>query len=193
MLHDPPASLDGLIVLGARVNPQGQAGRVARMRLHHALELWRSRYPGTYLFITGGRRPGTIISEASAMAQWLRDWAAANWDAPAQESLTSSLILEELSHNTAASAHHLLPLVQQLNLTTLGLVSDTLHMRRAWFLFRRYFGRHGIAIHPFPVPGVLEHYWQRRRYLWLTKMALREGGAWLKVLGGLPWGRQRPR
>ena len=186
----PP--LDGLIVLGARVNPQGQAGRVARMRLHHALELWRSLYPGTYLLITGGRQPGAIITEAAAMAQWVRDWTAANWDPPAQESLASRLILEELSHNTAASAHHLLPLVQQLKLTTLGLVSDALHMRRARFLFQRYFARHGIAIHPFPVTGVLKHYWQRRRYLWLTKMALREGGAWLKVLGGLPWERQRP-
>jgi len=187
----PP--LDGLIVLGARVNPQGQAGRVARLRLLHALDLWRSLYPGTYLFVTGGRRPGTIITEAAAMAQWVRDWTAAHWDAPAQESLISRLILEELSHNTAASARHLLPLVQQLELNTLGLVSDALHMRRARFLFRRHFARHGIAIHPFPVPGVLKHYWQQRRYLWLTKMALREGGAWLKVLGGLPWRRQRPR
>lgn len=193
MLHDPPAYLDGLIILGARVNPQGEPGRVARMRLRHALELWRYRYHGSYIFITGGRRPGTIISEASAMAQWLRDWTAANWGGEAQESLACRLILEEFSHNTAASARHLLPLVQQLQLNTLGLVSDALHMRRARFLFRRYFARHGIAIHPFPVPGVLKHYWQRRRYLWLGKMALREGGAWLKVLGGLPWGRQKPR
>jgi len=29
---------------------------------------------------------------------------------------------------------------------------------------------------------LVQHYWRQRRYLWLVKMALREAGAWAKVL-----------
>ena len=185
----PP--VDGLIVLGARVNPQGQPGRVARLRLVHALTLWWSRYPGSLIFLTGGRRPGIPVSEAAAMARWSGDWAAAHWPAEIRESLASCLILEESSPNTAASARNLLALVRLRELGVLGLVTDALHMRRARFLFRRHFARHGIAIHPLPVPGVLKHYWERGRYLQLGKMALREGGAWVKVLSDLrqPWNK----
>jgi len=187
-----PKDLDAIIVLGARVNPQGQPGRVARMRVLHALDLWRSRYSQCHIFITGGRSPGATVSEAAAMARWSCDWAAENWGADLRESLGSRLILEEASHNTAASVRNTLRLARRLQLKAVGLVSDALHMRRAQFLFQRHFARHGIAVHPLPAPGVLQHYWRRRRYLWLTRMALREGGAWLKVLGRLAWRRRHP-
>jgi uncharacterized SAM-binding protein YcdF (DUF218 family) len=186
-----PPTLDGLIVLGARVNPQGQPGRVARLRLAHALLLWRSFYPGSLVFLSGGQRPGAPVSEAAAMASWADEWAAAHWPVEIRESLAACLILEETSHNTAASARNLLALAREKKLAALGLVTDALHMSRARFLFRRHFRRHGIAVHPFPVPGVLQNYWQRGRYLWLGKMALREGGAWLKVLGDLARERRR--
>lgn len=185
---DPPRPpLDGLIVLGARVNPQGEPGRVARLRLIHALNLWRTCYPECLIFITGGLKPGAPVSEAESMARWSGDWAAAQWGAEVAESLAGRLILEEASHNTAASARNLLPQAKMRQLRSLGVVTDALHLPRAHFLFRRQFARHGITIHPLPVPGVLTHYWQRRRYLWLTKMALREGGAWVKVLGQGTW------
>ena len=44
-----PPTLAALIVLGARLNPRGEPGRVAQLRLRHALNLWRehqSRLPG---------------------------------------------------------------------------------------------------------------------------------------------------
>ena len=53
-----PPHLDGLIILGARVNPQGEPGRVARMRLVHGLSLWRSSCPEGLVFITGGPLAG---------------------------------------------------------------------------------------------------------------------------------------
>jgi hypothetical protein len=181
-MPQPPPHLDGLIVLGAPVNPQGGPGRVARLRMVHTLELWRTRYPECLIFITGGRRPGAPISEAAALARWSAEWAAGRWGTAVGESLAGRLILDERSHNTAASARNLLALIRPRQLGALGLVTDTLHMSRARFLFRRHFARHGIAIHSLPVPGVLRPYWQRGRYWWLTRMALREGGAWLKVM-----------
>ncbi len=188
-----PPALDALIVLGARLNPKGEPGRVARLRLVHALTLWRTLYPESLIFLTGGRKTGTPISEAAAMARWSCGWAEEQWGPEARQSLASLLILEEASPNTAASAKNLLALIEPRRLQALGLVSDALHLPRARLLFRRHFARHGIAIHPFPVPGVLKDYWQRGRYLWLTKMALREGGAWLKVVSGLARGRRPPR
>jgi RNase P/RNase MRP subunit POP5 len=188
-----PAGLDGLIVLGARLNPQGKPGRVARMRLLHALKLWREHYPGSLLILTGGISGAVPLSEARAMAEWALEWAADNWGPDLKEELSPCLRLEEASGTTAASAANTLLLVKGLKLQRVGLVSDGLHLRRALFLFRRHFARHPIRLHPLAVPGVMRHYWRQGRYLWLGKMALREGAAWLKVLGTLTLGRGRPR
>ncbi len=180
-----PAHLDYLIVLGARLNLRDEPGRVAKLRLRHALQYWRDHRPGCPILITGGRTAGAATTEARAMARWSLDWVEAQWGSGAREELASCLVLEEASHNTAASAANTLPLVQARGARAVGLVSDSLHIRRAHYLFRRRFRRHGITVHPLPAPGLVQHYWQQRRYLWLTKMALREGGAWLKVLGTL--------
>jgi uncharacterized SAM-binding protein YcdF (DUF218 family) len=189
-----PANLECLIILGARLNQQGEPGRVAKLRLRHALHLWREQHPGCRVLITGGQLPGTATSEARAMAAWSLTWVEETWGIEAREQLESCLILEEASRNTAASAANSLPLVQGRGFKAVGLVSDRFHIRRAHYLFRGCFTRHGIAVHPRPARGLLRHYWQQRRYLWLAKMALREGGAWLKVLWNLALGLgRRPR
>jgi hypothetical protein len=190
MEHTP---LDGLVVLGARLNPEGEPGRVARLRLLHGLKLWRERCPEGYLFLTGGCSGKAAISEAQAMARWGLRWVEENWGPEVRERLVPRLVLEEASRDTAASAQNVLALVLELNLRGVGLVSDRLHIRRARYLFRRAFAPHRLHLEPLPVPGVLKQYWQRRRYLWLSKMALREAGAWLKVLARQAWGLRHPR
>ncbi len=177
----PP--LDGLIVLGSRLNPQEKPGRVARLRLLHALKLWKEHCPEAQILITGGISGKSSISEARAMAHWSLEWVAENWGDEDRERLAPYLILEEISHNTAASALNTLPLIISLEWQAVGLVTDALHIHRAHYLFRRRFSPHRITLHPLPVPGVLKSYLKQRRYLRLSKMALREGGAWLKVLG----------
>ena len=185
--------LDGLIVLGARLNPRDQPGRVARVRLTHALELWRHRGAQGYVLLTGGVRPGGSRSEARAMADCALTWVAGHWGEEIREALRSCLILEEVSRSTAASARHTLPLVQARGSRRVGLVTDAFHLHRAMFIFKRQFGPAGISVIPLPARGLVGHYWQRRRYLWLTRMALREGGAWVKVLGRLLLEGRRPR
>ena len=182
LIHQP---LDGLIVLGASLNPRDEPGRVARVRLTHALHLWRHRDCSGYLILTGGVMPGCGCSEARAMADWALAWVAEHWGPEVPQVLRPALILEEASRNTAASARLTLPLVQQLGSSAVGLVTDAVHIHRAHLLFKRQFAPQGITVHPLPARGLVRHYWQRRRYLWLTKMALREGGAWIKVLGQL--------
>jgi uncharacterized SAM-binding protein YcdF (DUF218 family) len=177
--------LDGLIVLGASLNPKDEPGRVARARLTHALHLWRHRLPQGYLLLTGGVRRGYGCSEARAMAGWALTYVGEHWGEEVREALHACLILEEASRSTAASACHTLPLVQDRGSRAVGLVTDALHIHRAHLLFRRQFHPQGITVVPFPARGLVRHYWQHRRYLWLSRMALRESGAWLKVLGGL--------
>jgi hypothetical protein len=184
-------SLDCLIVLGARINPEGRAGRIARMRMEHALHLWREGGATCFLILTGGcSRAGLAVSEARAMADYALDRVEEHWGAEFRERLEACLFLEESSLNTLDSACNTLPLVRDRNLDAVGLISDSLHLRRAHYLFRRHYRRHPIVLHPLPVPGVIRHYWQHRRYLWLTKMALREAAAWLKVLAHRPWPRK---
>jgi uncharacterized SAM-binding protein YcdF (DUF218 family) len=176
-------SLPCLIVLGARINPEGRPGRIARMRLEHALALWHEGGGAGCLILTGGcSSPGLAVSEARAMADYALERAAKKWGPEVRERLEARLVLEEGSLTTRESAANTLPLVVDRNYTAVGLVSDSLHLRRARYLFRRRFRRHPVALHPLPVPGVMRHYWQNRRYLWLSKMALREAAAWLKVL-----------
>jgi hypothetical protein len=184
---------DCLIILGARLNAQGQPGRIGRMRLAHALALWQEQGGEAYVIITGGPTHGTGTTEARAMAAFALALAEDQWGLETRAHLGERLILEEKSHTTHDSARHTLAVIRGLNLTNVALISDRLHLRRAHFLFRRHFARHPIRLHPLPVPGVIRHYWRQGRYWWLTKMALREGGAWLKVLGALALGRGRLR
>lgn len=177
-----PGLFDALIVLGARLNAQGQPGRIARMRLAHALTVWHEQGARARFIITGGPTHGTGLTEARAMADFALNLAEERWGPEARALLAECLILEEKSLNTLASACHTLTVIQRLGLANVALISDSLHIRRAHYLFRRQFQGHPVCLHPLPVPGVLKVYWQNRRYLWLTKMTLREGGAWLKVL-----------
>jgi hypothetical protein len=179
--HSSP--LDAFIILGSRLNAQGRPGRIGRMRLEHALAVWQEQGGDAYMIITGGPTHGTHVTEAQAMAAYALAWAENSWGPETRDRLADRLILEKESKNTLASARHTLPVIQGLNLTSVALVSDGLHIRRARYLFRRHFRHHRIDLHSLPVPGVMRTYWQNRRYFWLTKMALREGAAWLKVLG----------
>jgi hypothetical protein len=183
--------IDGLIVLGARLNPKNEPGRVARLRLVHALNLWRHCDFQFYVLLTGGCQPGCACSEARAMADWARIWVSEHWGDHLREALEGCLILEEASRTTAASARHTLPLAQARGSRAVGLVTDAVHIHRARFLFHRHFRPGGIKVHPLPARGLVRHYWRNHRYLWLSKMALREGGAWLKVLAQLA-GRPKP-
>lgn len=123
------------------------------------------------------------------MAHWSLAWVAENWGIEVRERLAALILLEEASRNTADAARNSLALARELGLKRVGLVTDGLHMPRAHYLFRRHPSSRRLHLHPLPCPGLLRDYWQRRRYLRLGKMLLREGGAWLKVLARRAAGR----
>jgi len=182
-MTDQNLNLDGLIVLGARLNQEGRPGRIARMRVEHALRVWRGGGGHCPVVLTGGCSHEVLpVSEARAMADYALERAADFWGPDFQARLEACLVLEEASRTTRDSARRTLPLVVKMELARVGLISDALHLPRAHYLFRRHYRGRPVLVHPLPVPGVFRHYWRNRRYLWLTKMMLRESGAWLKVL-----------
>ncbi|MFP3867232.1 MAG: YdcF family protein [Desulfobacteraceae bacterium] len=181
--------MDALIVLGALVGQDGHPGRVARFRMSHALRLAIEHYPHSCLILSGGQRKGTPTSEARALAAWGLAWAESVWDQGVRERLDGRLIYEEGSLTTAESACNTARLLRQKGLTQAGLVTDSLHIHRAVYLFARHFADHQLHLQPLPIPGLYADYWRRRRYARLSKLVLREGGAWVKLLGQQLLGR----
>ena len=176
--------MDAIIILGAVIGRDGHPGRVARLRLQHALPLVIEEYPGSLVVITGGFLPGRSVSEAQAMGEWAVRRALEHWGEEESRALEQRLILEEASLSTAASAHHTALLMHDRGLQAAGLITDNLHMPRAAYLFQRTFRPRQLTVKELTAPGLLQDYWRRRRYLRLSKFVLREAGAWVKV-----WGR----
>jgi hypothetical protein len=176
--------MDVIIILGALIGRDGYPGRVARFRLVHALPLILEAYQDSWVLISGGLLPGRPVTEARSMGNWAVKQAREHWGEAEGERLARRLILEEVSLNTAESAHYTALLMQERGLKTAGLITDTLHMPRVAYLFGRSFPPRQLAFRPLPAPGLLQDYWRRRRYVRLSKFVLREAGAWVKV-----WGR----
>jgi uncharacterized SAM-binding protein YcdF (DUF218 family) len=181
--------MDAIIILGALVGRDGRPGRVGRLRLQHALPLVIEAYPDSWVVITGGLRPGRPVSEARAMGDWAVRQALVQWGKAASRSLEQRLVPEELSRNTADSAYYTALLMQARGLKSAGVITDSLHMPRVEYLFKRTFQPRQLAFRPLPAPGLWQDYWRRRRYLRLGKFVLREAGAWVKVWGRVVWGR----
>jgi len=179
--------MDAVIILGARIGQDGYPGRVARFRLQFALPLVVEVFPQSAVIISGGRRPDLPCSEAQAMGDWAVQETASRWGDAAAAQLAARLLPEERSRTTAESAHYTALLLNHHGLKKAGLVTDTLHMPRARYLFGRTFPARRLEFQPLPAPGLLQDYWRRRRLLRLSKFIIREAGAWLKV-----WGKNFP-
>lgn len=181
--------MDVIIILGAVIGRNGHPGRVGRFRVQHALPLVIESYPGSRVIISGGVLRGRLVSEAKAMGDWAVRQASQQWGESVGQDLEQRLLPEERSLNTADSAHYTALLMRELGLKTAGLVTDTLHMPRVKYLFNRTFPPRQLEFVPLPAPGLLQDYWQRRRYLRLSKFLLREAGAWAKLWGKQMWSR----
>jgi len=179
--------MDAVVILGARLGRDGYPGRVARFRLEYALPVVIEAYPESIVVITGGRLPGRPCSEAQAMGAWAVQQAAARWGEAVATELAARLLPEELSRNTAESAHNTALLLERHGLKRAGVITDTLHMPRVRYLFTRTFAPRQLEFRPLPAPGLLQDYWRRRRLLRLSKFLLREAAAWVKVWGRNIW------
>ena len=133
---DPPEAADVIIVLGAGLRRDGRPGWALTRRAEQAAELWHEGI-APYILCTGAQADGYPRSEASACQEILL-----------QEGVPVSAIwLEENSRSTEENALYSHEILDEQEVSSVVLVSDSYHMLRAEWLFRA----EGITAYTSPV------------------------------------------
>ena len=145
--------MDAIIILGALIGRDGYPGRVGRFRLQHALPLVIETYPDSWVMITGGVSAGAAGFRSQGHGRLGGQQALEQWGEARSRDLEQRLLPEELSLNTAESAHYTALLMQARGLKTAGLITDTLHMPRVEYLFKRTFAPRQLEFRPLPARG----------------------------------------
>ncbi|MGC9334464.1 MAG: YdcF family protein, partial [Anaerolineae bacterium] len=132
--HDRAQQADAIVILGARVTPEGAAGPDLRVRTLHAVDLYR-RGLAPYLICTGGYR-GDRLSAAAVACD-----LAVSMGVPAEQAL-----LADGSTTTQEDAVSAGELMLNRGWSTAILVSHPLHLERARILF----GSQQLTVYPSP-------------------------------------------
>lgn len=142
---------DAIVVLGARVEPDGQPGPDLRSRTLHGIRLFQ-RGLAPYLVCTGGYQ-GDRLSAASVACS-----LAISQGVPAEK-----VLLADGSMTTQEDAVAASNLLARHGLQTAILVSHPLHLERARLLFEGQ----GVTVYPSPTSTDLEAIpWPSR--IWLS-------------------------
>lgn len=123
--QDTSTPADALVVLGARVDPDGAPSPTLRARVEHAVVLYR-RGLAPKLVFSGG--VGDFGDSEARVGQRL----AASLGVPEGDCL-----LEEASHSTAQNAAFTAKLLARHSLRSVIVVTDPYHLPRALRLFAR--------------------------------------------------------
>lgn len=144
---------DAVVVLGAKLTPDGAAGPVLKRRVAAAAALWRDRVAPTLVVSGGATAAGTAgPTEAAVMARRL----IGRHGVPA-----AAVVLEESSQDTLGNARETLALAAERGWRRLVVVTDELHLPRALWTFRRLARPLGITVegHAAPPPRRLTLGW----------------------------------
>jgi uncharacterized SAM-binding protein YcdF (DUF218 family) len=134
-MNVPPAvEFDVAIVLGAQVLPDGRPSPALARRVAHAVALARSDLVGT-LLMSGGP-----VSHPIPEAHVMRDLAIAAGIAPHR------IHVEDRSRDTIANARLSVPIVVGQDWRRVLVVTDSFHLPRALYIFRRA----GLTVTGFP-------------------------------------------
>jgi len=168
--RDDARPADVIVILGARVNPDGSPGSDLTSRTYHAVDLWQAGYAPT-LICTGGFK-----DEPLSAASVCRRFAMELGVPPAQVRLADG------TGNTSEDAATAARLMAEQGWKTAILVSHPLHLYRARWLFRRA----GVDAVASPTTTQTDRiFWPLRAWY-----ALREAGAivvtGLDTVGWLP-------
>lgn len=149
--HDEAQQADAIVILGARVESNGQPGPDLRVRTLHAVELFQ-RGLAPYLICTGGYQNDRLSAAAVACN------LAVSQGIPAER-----VLLADGSMTTREDAASAATLMTDRGWRTAILVSHPLHLERARILFEEL----GITAHPSPTSTYLDAIpWETR--IWLT-------------------------
>jgi uncharacterized SAM-binding protein YcdF (DUF218 family) len=116
--RDESRPVDAIVVLGA-AQFSGTPGGVFEARLEHAVALWKQGL-APYLFVTGGKLPGDVITEGATA----RNWAVAH-GVPA-----AAILGEFQGRNTLESLEGVARIMRENGLASALFVSDRAHMLR---------------------------------------------------------------
>ena len=155
MVDDAVAS-DAIVVLGARVQPDGSPSPTLKARAEHAAELFNRGFASTLIFSGGVGDFGG--SEASVA----RDVVVKLGVPP------ENCVLEEDSHSTKQNAQFTARLMNQRGLKSLIIVTDPSHLPRA----KRLFTNEQLLVTGSPVMNAPRHVeWTERAYWTLREVA----------------------
>lgn len=132
----PPAGLDYLIVLGARVEPDGSPSKALKRRIDAAAK-YLADNPQTVAVATGGMGTDEVIPEAECIkSELLRLGIEEN-----------RILVENQSATTAENMEFAMRLMENGKAAKVGVVSNNYHIFRALKLARRagFEDVHGLA------------------------------------------------
>jgi uncharacterized SAM-binding protein YcdF (DUF218 family) len=143
---------DAIVVLGARLTPEGELSSLLEERVRAGVDLWR-RGAAPILCVTGGGPPGRV--EADAMAA----------HALALGVERTALRVERQSLTTEENARYTAALLGAEQCRTVWLVSQPFHLLRARWLFRR----HGFEPLAWHVEDSVQYRWPGSGLRWVVR------------------------
>lgn len=158
-----PRPADAIIVLGARVMPDGRMSTTLFHRVKVGFELYEQGY-APYMIVCGARGRDEPVSEAEAMAQYLTGRGVPQ----------DKVLLDAQSGDTIENLANARRLMEQNGLSTAIVVTSDYHLTRALWIC----GDLDIDAQGVPAPGQLR---------WIKRMAsrFRESLSWINYfLGG---------
>lgn len=157
---DSARRAQAVVVLGARVEPDGRPSTTLQLRVEHAARLWREGVAPVLLFSGGVGEAGVAEAEVAARA-------AQALGVPA-----GACVVEAASHDTAQNARFSARILRAHGWTDVVVTSDPYHLLRARQLFRR----EGLEVETSPALLAQRHRFWPARVLW----TLREVAALLR-------------
>lgn len=156
-----------IVVLGARVSPDGRLSPALYRRVTHAFALWQKGLAPKIL-CTGGNSPdeGTQIEAVLACARLQALGVPA-----------SALLLEKRATSTAESAVYCAEILQTLGIQRAILVSDHYHLARTEWLFAQA----GITGYPSPAQASIGRLSTRNFLRFASRELLAFGWSWLST------------
>lgn len=154
---------DAIVVLGARVREDGQAGQGLQMRVLHAVRLYKKGVAPKIITTGGvGDHPPAEAEVAARLA--MRNGVP-----------HSDILVENKSTSTWENATYAAAICKQRGWKSVVLVSDPFHLWRA----QRNFARNGVRGYPSPVAVAMWREQPLRKAFWTTREALLVARDWV--------------
>lgn len=134
----PVKKADCIIVLGAKVWPDGRMSNTLRFRCEKALEAWQNGIAGMVI-ACGGRVQDEPETEASAMARWFEEKGVP----------PECILREDKSADTRENLNNARVFMEESGMKTAAICTSDYHLTRAMWLARHI----GIEACGIPAPS----------------------------------------